>query len=114
MPLAESRVHVGEIGRKVAALEIIFAAPLWPKREDLSESGQALFDALVRDGKPFALHVADGEFSEALRVAGEWSPLVNWFMDSTRIKGDEAAERMLQVYRYYCDQIADFSKVERV
>lgn len=101
------------IATKIDALRIIFGAPLWPRRTDLSETGRELHDAIVRDAKVFALAVVIGDFGSALRISAGWSSAVNHFMDDTRIKGHGPSEKLLSVYLYYCNQVADFSLVRK-
>ena len=101
------------LGESLDALEIVLTAPLWPRRDDLSDSGAALHDAIVVAAKPFARAVACGRFDEAMGIAAGWSQPVNRFLDETRVVGHEASERLVRVYTHYVGQIADFSKIQR-
>lgn len=107
------RPALSETERKLSALSIIFLAPLWPKRQDVAEAGRPLFDAIVRDAKEYSLAVVDGDFDVALGVLAAWSPLVHAFVDGARILDNPAHEKLLRVYLYYCDQVADLSAVEK-
>jgi hypothetical protein len=94
--------------RKIDALAIILSAPLWPKRENLSEAGKLLFDRMLADAKPFSLHVADIEFADALAIAAGWTPLLTEFIETAHINSPDTLtritnRRMLAVYRHYID-----------
>jgi hypothetical protein len=104
---------MADLRETVDALGIVLMAPLWPRREALSNAGKVLHDRLVGDAKPYARAVASGAFKDALVIASGWSSLVHGFMDRTRIVGDDAAERLLRVYLYYVNQIAVLSKVAK-
>lgn len=109
---AADAVDVRELSRKIDALGIIFAAPLWPKWEELGEAGKELFDRLVEDAKPYALAIVDGAFPIAHGIAATWSLHLNNFLDNERIEDSPHRARMVAVYKYYCDQSADFSKIK--
>jgi glycyl-tRNA synthetase beta subunit len=96
---------------KIAALEIIFLAPLWPKREMLSESGMVLHDAIVETAKPYAMALVSEKYEDAFAIASKWTKPLNDFIDNTHIGQDENNHRMLRVYDYYVSQIADFSRI---
>ncbi len=98
---------------KFLALEIILLSPLWPKRNDLSPAGQALFDRIITDAKPYALAVTSGRFDEALALASGWTSLVNVLIDGERIERNEPAQRMLAVYRHYADALVDWRMIEK-
>ena len=104
---------LSETERKLCALSIVFQAPLWPKREDVAEVGRPLFDAIVRDAKECALAITDGDFDVALRIFAAWPPLLHAFVDGARILDNPAHEKLLRVYLYYCNQVADLSAVEK-
>lgn len=102
--------------RKLAALDLIWGVPAWPKRDLLSPAGMALFDAICDGAKALALDVVDGEFGKALVVASAWGRLANAFVDTTLIDDEredvrEANHRMLRVFSYYAGSVADLGKV---
>ena len=105
---------IAELGRKMGALEIILTCPPWPKREDLTETGQRLFDLMVADAKPYALSIVDDAFGDALVTLCRWSAALNTFIDATMISGNPPAERMVEVYRHYADAFGtDFNLIHR-
>jgi hypothetical protein len=103
-----------DIARKIAALEIILTAPLWPKREHLPDAGQALFDMIVADAKSYAGAISDNDFTAALVILNKWAGAFNAFIDTTLIAGNEPCERMVLVFRHYADSFgADFNAIKR-
>lgn len=97
---------IAPMAEKMNALTIIIGAPLWPREELLSKSGKALHDAIVRDAKPYALHVVREELAEAFALAASWP--ANEFMENTQINDPDAMvrlanHRMLRVYKHYMD-----------
>ena len=60
------------------------------------------------------MHIVDENFSEALVILTRWAQTLDLFIDATMIKDDEAAERLVRVYRHYTDAWgADFNAIER-
>lgn len=108
----EARTEASHLGRTIDAFSIIFGAPLWPKREDLDETGQALYDKIIDTAKPVARAISENRFDDALQVLATWTPLLNAFLDQTRVVGHDPSERLVRVYRYYLGQVADFSQVQ--
>lgn len=104
----QARADIAAMASTLGALEIIISAPPWPRRGDLSESGQALHDKIVDTAKPFSRAIAEERFDAALQIAATWTEVLNAFLDQTRVVGHEPSERLIRVYRYYMDQIADF------
>lgn len=107
----KARAEVSRLGRTLDALGIIFGAPPWPRREDLSETGQALYDKIVDTAKTVARAISESRFDDALAVLATWTPLLNAFLDRTRVVGHDPSERLVRVYRYYLNQVADFSQI---
>ncbi|WP_422923203.1 hypothetical protein [Singulisphaera sp. PoT] len=103
-----AREDIEQINIKLAALEIIISAPLWPRRDDLQESGCRLHDAILEKAKSYALAIAEEQWRTAYAIAGSWSALANEFLDSTKINADDPSEReannrILAVFKHYLD-----------
>lgn len=103
---------VTAMSAKVDALEIIFRAPRWPRRDGLGPFGAVLYDALVRDAKPYALAVVESRFDDALVRAAVWGRLCNQFIDANRIDGHKGRQRLLGVMVYYLDLICDWRAIQ--
>ncbi len=93
-----------DIGIKLGAALIIISAPLWPKRDLLSESGKLLYDAILSQAKEYALELAQENTEKALAIISKW-PSQN-FMEETLINHPDtmvrlANRRLLRVYKHY-------------
>jgi hypothetical protein len=98
---------------KFAAISIILLCPVWPHREQLTQTGQALHDRIVDDAKPYAGLISECRFSEALQIAINWSPFINDFIDNNIIQNNEENNRMVSVYVYYMNCVCDWGKIEK-
>lgn len=94
---------MNEIDKKLDALELIFAAPIWPSRKELCKEGASLFDSIIENAKAYALFVVGESYQDAFAIAGAWSGLANKFIGSSLIKGNATNEKMLNVFKYYID-----------
>lgn len=94
------------------ALEIVFTAPLWPRREDLTPAGMALHDAIVRWAKPYVVARAMGRYWLATRLLARSAPLLHALMDDRAAIGTDARRLMLAVWLHYARAVADFSKLQ--
>ena len=106
--LNELKEDLGDMAVKVNALSIIIGAPLWPKKESLNGYGRDLYDAILRDAKPYSLLIAREKFPEAFAMAAKWSSLADMFMEKTLINDLDASvrlanRRMIRVYKHYLD-----------
>lgn len=106
MSMDEVKRDLKHLAIKVKALDIALSAPLWPKRELLSQSGQALYDLMLRDAKHYALAVAEERFEDAFKTVFGWSDALTSFMDTTLINSPDTLTRMtnrrlLRVHQHY-------------
>lgn len=98
--------------KTLEALDIILSSPLWPNRENLSVSGQALFDSLVTNARVYALDCVNENYAKALETLVTWGKLTDQFIEETFIGSDESNNRLLSVFLYYANVIVIWDKLE--
>lgn len=99
------------LNEKLAVLEIILTAPIWPHAYELTPEGIRLYDAILKDAKQYAINMVEGNNEEIISTLTKWSKLIDPIFENMHVIDNKPTQKILAVYKHYADSFINWKEL---